>query len=194
MKGLKIFSVVATLFALVSCVDIRGPQGECSHTWQDGVCSKCGKECAHTWDGCLCTVCGIDRHNWVSDSCTECGEFALVAYAWCIKSFCGSSVAADLYIKFNTNATFTILQRTEMNGYRQYTGTYTLDKENSVLSGVYSDGERWGSSYKYSFDDEINLTLESVTNSSEVSVYVPTRMPNVTLVQSLSCVGDVKPL
>ena len=198
MKGLKIFSVVATLFAFVACADITGPQnppqGACSHEWQDGVCAECGKRCSHTWDGCVCTICGKDRHNWVGDSCTECGDSALVAYTWCIKSFCGSPVAADLYIKFNSNKTFTILQRTEMNGYSQYTGTYTLDKENSILSGVYSDGEAWGSSYKYSISEDINLTLKSVNNPLEVSVYVPAKMPEVASVQSLSRAGNVKPL
>ena len=81
-----------------------------------------------------------------------------------------------------------------MNGYSQYTGTYTLDKENSILSGVYSDGEAWGSSSKYSISEDINLTLKSVNNPSEVSVYVPAKMPEVASAQSLSRAGNVKPL
>ena len=191
MKGFKIFSVIAALLALVGCWN---EEDNCAHKWSDGVCVECGKVCSHAWNGCICTICGKDKHDWVDGSCAECGELTLTTYAWCIKSFCGSPVEADLYIKFTKTNTFTILQRTDMNGYRKYLGTYVFNKGTSILSGMYSDGEAWGCDYKYSIDEELNLTLESVSNPAEFSVYVPTEMPDVSLVQSLSRAGDVKPL
>lgn len=121
-------------------------------------------------------------------------ETPVVVGSWHIKSFCGAVASADLYIEFTEDGKFTILQRTEMDGYSKYTGTYTVDTENSILSGVYSDGEPWSNSYKYSLDENLNLVLVNTSLESEVSVYEPSELPSGAGVQSMSRASDVKPL
>ena len=66
--------------------------------------------------------------------------------------------------------------------------------ENSIISGVYSDGEAWADSYKFSLNGG-NLVFESQSNSAEVSIYEPAEMPSATT-QSVSraVASDVKPL
>lgn len=121
-------------------------------------------------------------------------EVPMVVGGWHINSYCGAEAPVDLYIEFTADYKFTILQRTSMNGYSKFVGTYSIDTENQVLSGVYSDGEPWSNSYKYSIDENLNLVLTSTTSSSEISVYEPSDMPRTVSAQSLSRAGDVKPL
>ena len=58
------------------------PDDECSHTYSNGVCTKCGAECSHVWQGDFCSVCGQSRlpempiecsHTFVGGVCTKCG-------------------------------------------------------------------------------------------------------------------------
>ena len=121
-------------------------------------------------------------------------DVPVVVGSWRIKSYCGSAASVDLYIEFTSNNKFTILQRSESAGYTKFTGTYSIDKATSTLSGVYSDGEPWSNSYKYSLDENLNLVLTNAASSAEVSVYEPSEMPKGALVQTLSRVEVVKPL
>ena len=115
---------------------------------------------------------------------------------WRLQSFCGEPTDVDIYIDFRKDGKFTIYQRTEEVGYTVFTGTYTTNEEESLLSGVYSDGVKWTSSYYYTVDKEAEtLTLESVEYPSEVSVYEPAKVPaSATLSSRCASVSDVKPL
>ena len=59
--------------------------------------------------------------------------------------------------------------------YHKYEGTYSV--ASSVLSGKYSDGEKWGSDYKISFDDG-KLVLTAQNGSSEVCTYEKKALPD----------------
>lgn len=115
---------------------------------------------------------------------------------WHLKSFCGVSVDADIYIDLEEDGTFAIYQRTEELTYTVFNGTYVADEENSVLSGVYSDGTSWLSSYNYVVDIEAKeLVLTNTSNSSEVSVYESSKVPaSATIKSRCASVNDVKPL
>lgn len=44
-----------------------------THTWNNGVCSSCGKACSHTWSNGRCTTCGYGcTHAWSNGACTAC--------------------------------------------------------------------------------------------------------------------------
>lgn len=115
---------------------------------------------------------------------------------WALKSFCGVEADADICINFAKDGKFTIYQRTEELEYTVFDGTYTVDEENSLISGIYSDGSSWVSSYHYTVDVEAReLLLESVENPTEVAVYEPATVPTSALLNTRSAsVADVKPL
>ena len=136
----------------------------------------------------------VKRGGITSVSSLSYVEVPAVVGSWHIKSYCGVVAPVDLYMEFTANGKFTILQRVEMEGYRKFEGSYTIDAATSVLSGVYSDGEPWNDSYKCSLDEDLNLVLVSTSQESEISVYEPSELPSGAVVQSLSRVGDVKPL
>jgi hypothetical protein len=119
-----------------------------------------------------------------------------LARCWQLSSFCGEPTDVDICIDFRKDGKFTIYQRTEELAYTTFTGTYTADEEKSLLSGVYSDGVKWASSYHYTVDKEAEtLTLESVERPSEVSIYVPAKVPaSATLSSRCASANDVRPL
>ena len=123
-------------------------------------------------------------------------ELPCLVGCWHIKSFCGAPAEADLYIEFESNGVFTILQRTDGVGYKEYKGTYELDNNSSIVSGVYSDGESWSSSYKVSLNENMELVMENTADASEVTIYEWAEMPEIVAEQSISlvCGDDVKPL
>ena len=155
MKRLKIFSIVASVFAFVACGPVDAPH----------------------------------QHTWENDTCVECGASLLVTYTWRIKSFCGNAVDADLYIKFDAGGKFVMMQRSDSMGYIRYRGSYTVDQENSILSGQYNGGESWVCDYRFSFNELHELVLESITENPEVSIYEASIMPEDAETTRVNSVG-----
>ena len=151
--------------------------------------SKTGKKEAYRAQGV-----SVQRGRITNVSTSSYIEVPALVGSWHIKSYCGLDAPVDLYIDFAADGRFTILQRTEMSGYRKFEGTYSVDSQTSVVSGVYSDGEPWSNSYKYSIDENMNLVLVNTTLASEVSVYEPSNMPSGAAAVTKSGVKDVKPL
>ena len=57
----------------------------------------------------------------------------------------------EVYIEFRADKAFEIYQKVgDVMRYRKYTGVYSVS--GTTLTGEYSDGEDWGSSYKVSFE------------------------------------------
>ena len=133
-----------------------------------------------------------------NDSGDDTGEEVgiVLTRCWKLKFFCDELVDVDIYINFGKSGKFTIYQRTEELAYTVFNGTYTVDEENSLLTGKYDDGASWASSYHYTVDvDAETLTMESVERPSEVSVYEPSEVPASATVNTRSAsVSDVKPL
>lgn len=136
------------------------------------------------------TSCEGFEINWGNGVSVE------LARCWHLVSFCGVEAEADIYIDLGKDGKFAIYQRTEELEYTVFNGTYTADEENSLLQGVYSDGEAWASSYHYTVDKEAKtLTLESVERPSEVSIYELSKVPASATANTRSAsVSDVKPL
>ena len=80
----------------------------------------------------------------------------------------------DVYVAFNAEGTFDEYQRIGEGRYRHYNGTWTLNKD--ILSGVYFDGESWGSDYTVSFADD-TMTLTSTNESKETMTYFKETIP-----------------
>ena len=123
-------------------------------------------------------------------------EVAPLIGCWHLVSLYGANVDADIYIDFGKDGKFVIYQRTEELTFTIFNGTYIVDEENSVVSGVYDDGTQWLSSYNYVVDEEIKtLTLTSVENPLEVAVYEMSEVPTSATTKTRGAsVRDVKPL
>ncbi len=100
---------------------------------------------------------------------------------WHLISFCGGSAEADIYMQLNSDKTFNLYQRTNSPTFVQFSGTYSLDESNTIISGRYSDGVAWANSYKYSINSNKELVFINTNNSTEISIYEPSAMPTTSL-------------
>ena len=94
---------------------------------------------------------------------------------WHLLSVSGMSSAPDVYVSFAQDLSFELYQKIGEGRYRKYTGTYVVTE--SLVSGTYSDGEKWGSDYEASFDGE-NLVLTAQNGSAEVCTYEKKALPD----------------
>lgn len=84
----------------------------------------------------------------------------------------------NVYIDFNDDKTFSLYQMLGTGRYRLHTGNWTLTGKS--LSGSYSGGTAWSSTYEVTQDNDNTLTLTSVSaNASvtEVDTYTRTTIP-----------------
>ena len=96
-------------------------------------------------------------------------ESGNIVSEWHLISVSGLSSIPQVYVEFGTDLTFELYQKTGTETYyNKYEGTYSV--ASAVLSGKYSDGEKWGSDYKISFDDG-KLVLTAQNGSEEVCTY-----------------------
>ena len=87
---------------------------------------------------------------------------------WHLISVSGQSSTPEVYVEFEQDLSFELYQKVGEGRYRKYTGSYTVTE--SIVSGTYSDGEKWGSDYEASFDGD-NLVLTAQNGSAEVCTY-----------------------
>lgn len=83
---------------------------------------------------------------------------------------------ADIYVGFDENGAFDLYQMLGEGRYRHYTGNWSIKGE--VLSGTYSDGTAWGSSYKMNFDGNDSMTLTAQNGSEEALIYSRESIPS----------------
>lgn len=82
--------------------------------------------------------------------------------------------AVDVYISFSGDKTFIMYQMIGAGRYRKYSGVWTLT--GSTLSGKYSDGKQWGSSYEVELTSS-NSQLTLTSESGEVDTYKKSSIP-----------------
>lgn len=91
---------------------------------------------------------------------------------------------ADIYISFGEDGTFDLYQRLYTPYYEHYDGNYIQD--GATVSGTYSDGTAWGSSYTAVFtEDRSRMTLTPDGNGT-AAVYEASDIPEEILSGSLS--------
>ena len=87
---------------------------------------------------------------------------------WHLVGVSGMTSVPQVYVDFAQDMSFELYQKVGEGRYRKYEGTYTV--AGSVVSGPYSDGEKWGSDYKASFEGE-KMTLTAQNGSEEACTY-----------------------
>lgn len=100
-----------------------------------------------------------------------------IAGEWHLASWNAETPEAfTAYAAFHEDATFDLYQQIEQVHFQHFTGSYLL--RGNLLTGQYSDGTEWGSTYEVSFSDDGDLmTLVSEPEIGEVHVYVREAIP-----------------
>ena len=81
---------------------------------------------------------------------------------------------ADIYVAFNENGSFDLYQKIGDGRHRHYSGKWNA--QDSILSGTYSDGSPWGSTYQMVFNDDDTLVLTAL--SDEAMTYTRKSIPS----------------
>ena len=87
---------------------------------------------------------------------------------WHLLGVSGMTSVPQVYVNFSQDLSFELYQKIGEGRYRKYDGTYSVT--GALVSGKYSDGEKWGSDYQASFDGE-KLLLTAQNGSEEVCTY-----------------------
>lgn len=97
---------------------------------------------------------------------------------WHLKSWNGKTPRGfDIYLELLSDGTFNLYQQTETSLYTHLTGNYSSD--GSTLSGTYSDGVEWRTSYGWSLGEgDASLVLISLDAESLKSIYTRSDIPD----------------
>ena len=83
---------------------------------------------------------------------------------------------ADIYLAIDEAGTFDMYQQIGDGRHRHYSGEWEINE--NVLSGIYSDGQSWGSEYQVSFSGGNTMTLKAMNGSDEVMGYSREAIPS----------------
>ena len=89
--------------------------------------------------------------------------------------FASEKYDTDVYVAFTADESFDLYQKVGEGRYRHYRGSWAIDK--NILSGTYSDGTPWGSSYKMTFNGTDAMTLTAQNGSEDTADYVRESVP-----------------
>ena len=115
-------------------------------------------------------ACGSKEDNSVSIA----GEWKLYSVAGVPVESMDEAYRTEVYINFVGDGTFEMFQKLGEGRYRLYTGTYAT--AGTTVSGTYSDGKAWGSTYQTAKEGS-QLTLTSQNANAEVCVYDSCTIP-----------------
>ena len=102
------------------------------------------------------------------------GDTSSVAGTWHLTQWRGTKPSFEVYIDITEEGVVTLWQKIEHREWECYYSTANI--ENGIISGVYSDGVAWGSSY-YVTASQSSMTWVAVNDSTDISVYTRSSLP-----------------
>ena len=91
-----------------------------------------------------------------------------------------------VYLQLNEDNTFDLYQHTSSVLWVHYTGTYSLN--GTTLSGVYSDGESWATSYTIKYSKVAEPKQILLTSPDNKGIYTATTIPDAVIDQATEAV------
>ncbi|MBQ0080730.1 MAG: lipocalin family protein [Alistipes sp.] len=99
-------------------------------------------------------------------------------------------VAGDVYITFNSNATFELYQKIGTSDFEHFSGTYQLSA--TKILGKYTDGTSWLCDYSYTIhNDTLTLTDDE---TSDNYVYESCEIPEDVISNETRLQNQSKPI
>jgi hypothetical protein len=116
----------------------------------------------------------VDTTKWENEG-TLVGE-------WELTSWSGNNNAKPLiYLILNEDSSFDMYQKVYTSNWTHYDGNYSVSEEN-ILSGTYSDGEKWYGDYAIQYaENPRRIRLTNVKEENEVLIYTESVVPTSVL-------------
>ena len=118
------------------------------------------------------------------------GDTTLVAGTWHLTEWRGAAPSFEVYIDITEDGVVTLWQKIE---HREWECFYSsANVENGIISGVYSDGVAWGTSY-YISTTQNSMVWVDVADATDISVYTRSELPvGLTAVVTRSVVSSAR--
>lgn len=104
-------------------------------------------------------------------------DTSTIAGDWQLTSWCGAEPSFDVYLSITEDGVVTLYQRMTSRLWETYYST--VEFENGIISGIYTDGVAWGASYNVTMSEN-TMTWTDTTDSTDVSVYTRCTLPDFT--------------
>ena len=98
-----------------------------------------------------------------------------IAGDWQLTQWRGAEPEFDVYLSITEDGVVTLWQRIESREWELFYSTTTL--ENSVISGEYTDGVAWSTSYTVAVDGD-TMTWTDTADETDISVYTRCTLPD----------------
>ena len=100
-----------------------------------------------------------------------------LAGQWYLTEWSGTEPAFDVYLSITTDGVVSLFQRIDSRLWETFYST--VGYEGGVISGIYTDGVAWGTSYYVTIDGD-TMTWVDVTDSNDISIYTRCTLPDFT--------------
>lgn len=104
-------------------------------------------------------------------------DTSALAGDWHLTQWRGSEPGFDVYLSITSDGVVSLYQRIASRLWETFYSTVSY--ENGVIAGIYTDGVAWAHSYNVVVAGD-TMTWTSTMDSSEVSVYTRSTLPDVT--------------
>lgn len=104
-------------------------------------------------------------------------DTSALAGDWHLTQWRGSEPGFDVYLSITSDGVVSLYQRIASRLWETFFSTVSY--ENGVIAGIYTDGVAWAHSYNVVVAGD-TMTWISTTDSSDVSVYTRSTLPDVT--------------
>ena len=147
-------------------------------------------EAGATYEFCGGVITGAERKTFTSETTSvtipkgetptpPTGDIdtSTIAGDWQLTSWRGAAPSFDVYLSITEDGVVTIYQRMTSRLWETYYST--VEFEDGIISGVYTDGVTWGASYAVSYAGE-TMTWTDTKDSTDVSIYTRCTLPDFT--------------
>ena len=118
------------------------------------------------------------------------GDTSSIAGIWHLTEWRGAAPSFEVYIDITEDGVVTLWQKIEHRAWECYYSSAAI--EDGIISGVYSDGVAWGTSY-YISTTQSSMVWVDVADATDISVYTRSELPEgLTEVVTRSVVSSVR--
>ncbi len=88
-----------------------------------------------------------------------------------------SEFSNNIYLEILADNTFVLYEDITSHGFSKMTGTFAFDNDANTISGTYTNGTAWGSSYTIAMPDVMTMRWTAI-GKDDTSVYTRTVIPS----------------
>lgn len=88
-----------------------------------------------------------------------------------------SEFSNNIYLEILADNTFVLYEDITSHGFSKMTGTFAFDNDANTISGTYTNGRAWGSSYTIAMPDVMTMRWTAI-GKDDTSVYTRTVIPS----------------